>query len=288
MAEPALSEDKLNFLLEKLYRETGWDFRCYRKSSLRRCIARRMSFSRVNYNGYLKLLESNPSEYHNLFNHITIKVSEFFRDPPVFRAIERNILPDIFDHLHRRGQKKLRIWSCGCARGEEAYSVAMLVAKAVFSSITSFRNMARLPPSMIGSLEVKIFATDIDEDALEFARKGIYGVDSLKNVHPFQRNTFFKPLDNGYQVIPFLRSLVTFGIHNIVSDIHLSRMDLVLCRNLLIYFEKHLQEKVFEKFAYSLNKGGYIVLGKSDVLPGSFRDIFCEVDRRGKIYKKIR
>jgi len=285
VAEPALSDDKLSFLLERLRARKGWDFRGYRKSSLKRCIMRRMGLTSRSFAGYLKFLETHPSEYDALFNYITIKVSEFFRDPSTFWVIERDILPGLIGEVEKRPQKKLRIWSCGCAKGEEPYSVAILVVKQVFARYTPHSIkycMTGLP------FEIKIFATDIDEKALDAARKGIYPRESLRNVNPYIRNIFFIPEGtNHYKIIPFLRNLVTFGVHNIITDIHLSHMDIILCRNLLIYFEKDLQEKVVEKLAYALNRGGYLILGKSEILPGRFRDKFREVSRREKVYQKV-
>ncbi len=285
IAEPALSDDKLSFLLEKLHARKGWDFRGYRKSSLKRCILRRMGIMAKSFPGYLRFLDTHPGEYDVLFHYITIKVSEFFRDPSTFWVIERDVLPRLLKEIEKRSRKKLRIWSCGCAKGEEPYSVAILVVKHIFAKYTP-QSLKYCITSL--PLEIKIFATDIDERALDAARKGIYPKEVLRNVNPYIRNIFFiREGPNYYKITPFLRNLVTFGVHNIISDIHLSHMDMILCRNLLIYFEKGLQEKVIEKFSYALNKGGYLVLGKSEILPGRFRDMFREVSRREKVYQKI-
>ena len=283
MAEPALSEDNLDLILEKMYKVRGWDFRHYRKSSLKRCVERRLAFSRLHSLDYIELLDKQPLEYNNLFSQITIKVSEFFRDTEVFNRIKENVIPSVMEMLRLEGRNLLRVWSCGCARGEEAYSVAMLLYLA-----------GNNPPFIKGGESkknpiVKIFATDIDELSINIARKGIYTKDSVMNIGPNLRIQFFKSaeIDNKYQAIPLIRSFITFGVHDIVSNIHLSHMDIILCRNLLIYFEKDLQEKVFEKFYYSLNKGGFIILGKSEVIPQAFRDSFQEVTRKEKVYQKI-
>lgn len=279
MGAPALSDDNLELLLEKVYKEKGWDFRRYRKSSIKRCIERRLAYYRLSHSPglqkYTELLDLQASEYNNLFNHLTIKVSEFFRNPEVFLLIEKNIIPPLIKRLRAEGRGILKIWSCGCAKGEESYSMAILLAK-------MFQGR-----EFTGGIKVKLFATDIDEAAINIARKGIYSEDSIKNVPYIFRNQFFKSAGNSYQVLPLIRNLVIFGIHNIVSDIHLSHIDIILCRNLLIYFEKDLQERVFEKFCYSLNKGGYIILGKSEVIPSLYRNRFREVFRKEKIYQKI-
>lgn len=284
MAEPALSEEHIDSILEKMYRERGWDFRRYRKSSLKRCIERRLSFSRLPYEKYIKLLDSEPREFNNLFNQITIKVSEFFRDPEVFHKIETSIIPELLNRLKLKNHSTLRIWSCGCARGEEPYSIAQLLAIAREMDNSGYDIRGDTGGITSG---IKIFATDIDEVAIEFARQGIYREESLQYLPMFFKNRFFNTPNNSRQIIPQIRSLVTFGIHDIVSHIHLSRMDMVLCRNLLIYFEKDLQEKVLEKFWYSLNKGGFLILGKSEVLPPMLKERFVEVARKEKIYQKI-
>lgn len=273
MSGVALSEEHLDLLLEKVYTAKGWDFRQYRRSSIKRCVERRIALSRRSYHSYLDLLDSEPSEFNTLFNHITIKVSEFFRDPEVFQRIENYVIPMTIRRLTIKGSKTLRIWSCGCAKGEEPFSVAILIHK-------RFKELDE-------NFNVKIFATDIDESAVNASRKGVFVEDSLKNVDPIMRSQFFKKANMTFQIIPKIRNLVTFGVHDIVSHIHLSNMDIILCRNLLIYFEKDLQEKVFEKFYYSLKPGGFIVLGKSEVPPLSYRENLLDVCKKEKIYQKV-
>ncbi|MBI5756767.1 MAG: hypothetical protein HZA12_07565, partial [Nitrospirae bacterium] len=129
MSGVALSEENLDLLLEKMYAEKGWDFRRYRRSSIKRCVERQIVLSRHSYPSYIKLLDSEPSEYNNLFNHITIKVSEFFRDPEVYNCIEDHVIPAALQRLKTNGKNILRVWSCGCARGDEPYSMAILLAK---------------------------------------------------------------------------------------------------------------------------------------------------------------
>jgi len=280
MAEPALSGDHLDLILEKMYAVKGWDFRRYRKSSIMRCVERSLALSRLPARDYIERLDQQPFEFNNLFNHITIKVSGFFRDPEVFDRIEGEVLPVTLERLRSQDRNLLRMWSCGCARGEEPYSLAILL----------LRLMGGQAPSSHEKFTAKIFATDIDGASIDLARKGHYLKESLINVSPFFRSQFFTSSnagDTGYQVTSSVRNLVTFGVHNMVSDIHLSHMDILLCRNLLIYFEKDLQEKVFEKFCYSLNKGGFMILGKSEVVPPLFRERFSEIARKEKVYQKI-
>jgi len=295
MAESALSEDHLDLILEKMYATKGWDFRRYRKSSIMRCVERRLALSRLPSTEYIERLDQQPLEFNTLFNHITIKVSEFFRDPEVFDRIEGEVLPLSLERLRSQDRNLIRVWSCGCARGEEVYSMAILLHRSnVIPAQAGIQNAARgLDSHFRGNdgrsegLSLKIFATDIDEAAIDLARKGDYLRDSLAKITPSILSQFFRPTDTGYQVASFVRNLVTFGVHNMVSDIHLSHMDIILCRNLLIYFEKDLQEKVFEKLYYSLNKGGFLILGKSEVIPPLFREQFCVIARKEKIYQKI-
>ncbi len=305
MAEPALSGDHLDLILEKMYAVKGWDFRRYRKSSIMRCVERRLALSRLPSTEYIERLDQQPIEFNTLFNHITIKVSEFFRDPEVFKRIEGEVLPLTLERLRSQDRNLLRVWSCGCARGEEAYSMAILFHRAletlchenVIPAQAGIQNAGRgLDSHLRGNdgrsegFSVKIFATDIDEAAIDLARKGHYLKESLINVSPFIRGQFFTSSNTGaagYQVTSSVRNTIIFGVHNMVSDIHLSHMDIILCRNLLIYFEKDLQEKVFEKLYYSLNKGGFLILGKSEVVPPLFRERFREIARKEKIYQKI-
>ena len=277
MAESALSGDQLDLILEKMYAVKGWDFRRYRKSSIMRCVERRLALSRLPSRDYIERLDHQPLEFNNLFNHITIKVSGFFRDPEVFDRIEGEVLPVTLERLRSQDRNLPRMWSCGCARGEEPYSLAILL----------LRLMGGQAPSSHEKFTAKIFATDIDGASIDLGRKGLYLKESLMNVSPFPCSQFFRPADAGCQVTPLLRNLVTFGVHDIVCNIHLSHMDIILCRNLLIYFEKDLQEKVFEKLYYSLNKGGFMILGKSEVVPPLFRERFREIARKEKIYQKI-
>ena len=328
MSGVALSEENLDLLLEKMYAEKGWDFRRYRKSSIKRCVEKQIALSRHSYPSYIKLLDSEPLEYNNLFNHITIKVSEFFRNPEVYNCIEDHVIPVALQRLKTNGKNILRVWSCGCARGDEPYSMAILLAKrpnktSVSLQLTKKHENTLCHPELpchpdpetssgvSGSqneemlkqvqhdreqgfsgenkedYKIKIFATDIDEGAVDIARKGIFGKESLTNVHPILRQQFFQTAGNNFQVAPQIRNLVTFGVHNVVSHIHLSHMDIILCRNLLIYFEKELQERVFEKFYYSLDRGGFIILGRSEAIPLPYRDRFQEVFKKEKIYQKF-
>ncbi len=311
---PTLIEEKdLYLLLDKLYHDKGYDFRDYKKSSITRRIARRLQIYKVSFQEYLNLLNSDPEEYDRLFSYLTIKTSEFFRDPEVFDTIQKVVLPEIFlqrygysgtlqernktHMLHSNtkdnennppsppfskggmggfsGEKyrDIRVWCCGCAQGEEAYSIGILF-------------MEHIEKSMSNRLGLRIFATDIDEHTIEIGRKGIYGVESIKNLDPYLLERYFNSMDGNYKITPFLRNLVRFGVHDIVQDFPIAYQDLILCRNVLIYFNKDLQEKVFEKLYYALRPGGFLVLGKAEVPPTLLRKELREVAKKEKIYQK--
>lgn len=257
-------ESGLPALLERVYAERGWDFRGYKKTSLVRRITKRVQASRsASFGEYLELLEKDPSEYSRLFSSITIKVSEFFREPEVFSGIQEIIQAEF--------PSPVRAWCCGCACGEEAYSVAMLLSECLGQDA-----LAR----------TKVFATDIDSEALEQARKATYRADSVANVPEGFLERYFIEKDGLHKVKYGVRNLVKFGTMDIVQSTPLSSMHLVLCRNLFIYFEKGLQELVFQKLDYSLKPGGILVLGKAEVLPGAYASKYAPVGCGLNIFRK--
>lgn len=258
--EPGLPD-----LLEKLYADRGWDFRGYKKTSLTRRITRRVHASSASsLDEYMALLESDPSEYHRLFSGMTVKVSEFFREPEVFAAIS-----DIL-----RGEMSstpVRAWSCGCAFGEEAYSLAILLSECLgIDALASSR----------------VFATDIDPEALDAARRGAYRADSVENVPVEYLDRYFISQDGQHRVRGWMRNLVKFGTMDIVRSTPLSGMNLVLCRNLFIYFEKDLQEAVFSKLDYALRPGGVLALGKAEVMPHRYAARYEPVGCGLNLYRK--
>ncbi|GAB4413235.1 MAG: hypothetical protein OHK0032_09300 [Thermodesulfovibrionales bacterium] len=259
-------ENSFQEFLEMLYCERGWDFRNYKKSSLMRRIALRLNACNISsYNDYYRLLRSDPSEYGRLFSTITIKVSEFFREPWVFEFL-REIIISRFS-----GTEGLRAWCCGCASGDEAYSLGILFAECL------------TPTALKGA---KIFATDIDSNAIDAARRAIYREGSIKNVSDERRARYFISTDKGYKVRYDIRNILRFGILDIVRDPPISKIDILLCRNLLIYFEKDLQTKVIEKLHYALNPNGIVVLGRAEVLPAQFASCYEEIGDRTRIYIK--
>ncbi|MBW7957260.1 MAG: protein-glutamate O-methyltransferase CheR [Deltaproteobacteria bacterium] len=261
------SSDGLSSLLEKVYEERGWDFRNYKRSTLSRRVSKLLHSARAgSCEDYLHILKKDPYEYHRLFSTLTIKVSEFFREPEVFSALEGIIRREFRD-------TPLKSWCCGCAYGEEAYSLGALFAEAMS------------PEALSGS---RIFATDIDCDALDQARRAVYREDAIANVSAALREKYFVPADGFFRVSMDLRSLVRFGTLDIVQSPSIKGVSVLFCRNLFIYFNKPLQEKVFTKLDYALRPGGILVMGKAEVLPQSYSSRYEPLGRGLNIYRKCR
>ena len=254
-------------LLEKIHMEAGWDFRHYKKTSLKRRISLRLNAHNISsYKDYHSVLDSNPQEYARLLSTITIKVSEFFREPKVFDLLRELITPFF------SSDKGLRAWSCACAHGEEAYSLGILLADS-------------LGEEKLGN--VRIFATDIDEGAIDIARKGVYREEYLENLSNGVREKNFISSDGGYKVKYGIRNLVRFGRLDIVKDAPISKIDIILCRNLLIYFEKELQNRVLEKLDFALKPGGILVLGRAESLPTPLSSRYKEVRGKSRVYRRV-
>lgn len=211
------------------------------------------------------MLDSDPFEYDRLFSVLTVKVSEFFREPEVYSLLKKEI---ISRPAYREG---LKAWSCGCAYGNEAYSLAILLAECLGHK--TLRN-------------TKIYATDIDNNALDTARAAVFHHDSMLNVHDIFRERYFFNFNGGYKVRYDIRDRVRFGSLNIVKDPPISRIDILFCRNLLIYFEKDLQMTVLRKLDYALNPGGLLVLGRAEALPALFAHRYAEIEKKSHIYIK--
>lgn len=265
LRDNARTEQDFPVLLEKIYAERGWDFRGYKKMTLLRRISKRLQASKSSsLSEYVRLLESDPAEYSRLFSSLTIKVSEFFREPEVFSALKETLGSGFCG-------TPVRAWCCGCAYGEEPYSVAMLLSECL---------------GMDALGKAKVFATDIDPEALEQARRATYRVDSMLNVPDEMRERYFIPRDGQYKVKYAVRNLVKFGTLDIVQSTPLSGMHLVSCRNLFIYFSKPLQEKVFQKLDYALRPGGLMLLGRAEVLPQPFMSGYAQVCKGLNLFRK--
>ena len=261
-------EKELLQLMDRIYHERGFDFRGYSKTTLARRIGRRMHACGVNtYSDYARVLDQDPDENDRLFNDITINVTSFFRDKAAFKALERLIVV----MLNQRSDKKLRIWSAGCATGEEPFTIAMLLM-----------NLLDRDPSS----RCTIIATDIDNNALEHGREGKFKPHSVHEVPPLWRDRYFIREKDGFRIKPALRDLVSFELHNLVNDPHYGDLDIVVCRNVIIYFNLTVQMQVINKVYRSLRDGGHLLLGRYEMLHKEARKNFSCVDFDARLYRK--
>ncbi len=261
------------FLLDKIMRNTNIDFNGYRPQHVKRRLQHRLNSAGCNnYWEYISLLNKDPKEYDRLIEALTIKESYFFRDTQVFELLENGIIPEIVSQKQAEGAKKICAWSCGTAHGQEAFSMGILFREVLGNSIKDF--------------DIKILATDIDKDALEKAPWGAYDKRALRKMALHLLFKYFTRVQNRYVLSDPVRVLVNFEHHDIISGIQKRGMDLVLCRNLLIYFEKELQEQVLLNLHTALNPGGFLILGKTETITNQMRDYFNVVDLRERIYRK--
>jgi len=255
-------------ILNLVHERTGIDFTLYKQPTLIRRISRRMASNNLNsLVNYLDYLNLHPEEVEALSKEFLINVTRFFRDAEAFEVIRQEVIPALVEE--KTVSDTLRIWTTACSTGEEAYSLAILVRE----YLDKIRK----------DVEVKIFASDIDHEALDFAGAGIYPESALAEISLERRETFFTLEDGKYRVAPRIRRMVIFAQHNIINDPPFSRMDLVSCRNMLIYLSPLLQKKVIAKFHYALRVGGYLFLGPSESL-GDFPN-FKEIHKKWKIFR---
>ena len=262
--------DELGRIFLTLKQHTGVDFASYKQSTLQRRIHRRMALHRIEELGpYARFLREDPEEIRALFNDLLINVTRFFRDPRAFEALKKRFIPALVKTKKRHPE--LRVWVPGCATGEEVYSFAICILETLGKSASSIR--------------IQIFGTDLSEMALDRARLGVYSSAIEKDVSVERLRRFFKKLDSTYQINRLVRDLCTFARQNITADPPFSRLDLISCRNVLIYLGPALQKRAMPIFHYALNPSGYLMLGPSETV-GVFDDMFELVDKRAKIYAK--
>lgn len=263
-------EEEWEHLFRLLQTSSGVDFSYYRKPTIKRRLSRRMAVHKIQRLGeYLKLLERNQQELDALFHEILISVTGFFRDPEVFFALRGKILPQIL--AAKPAGEPLRIWVPGCSAGEEAYSLEICVLEHLGKKAAS--------------TPIQIFGTDISDAAIEKARAGIYPEYALKEVSKERIQRFFHKIDGNYQVDEKLRELCVFARHDLTKDPPFSKIDLISCRNVLIYFEPPLQRKVLAFFHYALRSHGVLLLGKTESL-SAYVDLFTIADNKHKFFLK--
>jgi two-component system CheB/CheR fusion protein len=261
----------LDALLDFVRQSRGFDFTGYKRSSIERRVAKRMSELGVDrYEDYIDYLQLNPEEFAELFNTLLINTTAFFRDQGTWDLLADEIVPQLL--AARPGEPPLRIWSAGCASGEEAYTVAMVFARAMGDD--AFRE------------RVKIYATDVDEEALDQARHGAYLPRQIEDIPREALERFFEQTDQRFVFRKDLRRCVIFGRNDLVQDAPISRIDLLVCRNTLMYFTAETQAQVLRRFHFALDDDGVLVLGKSEMLI-THSDLFTPIDLKSRVFRKV-
>jgi two-component system CheB/CheR fusion protein len=264
-------ERAMRTFLDQLRERSGIDFNGYKTPTIMRRLQRRMvATGSERLTDYLRYLQSHNEEYQRLVSSFLIKVTEFFRDAELFDYLRDHVLPELIVDAAGR-DNELRLWSAGCATGEEAYSLAILISDLLGNEIDRYN--------------VRIFATDLDNDAVIFARRGIYPASALANMPPELIDRYFTKVNGEFEVKKSVRALTIFGQHDLGQRAPFPRIDLALCRNVLIYFTTDLQKRALQLFAFSLRDGGYLALGKAETT-SPLAEYFTPEEPTLKIYRR--
>src|SRR5256714_1123363 len=264
--------DDLGRIFLSLKKQTSVDFSAYKETTLILCIHRRIALHRLaNKSQYARFLRDNKKETEALFDDLLINVTRFFRDEAVFRALKKRFLPALLKNKSKDRQPELRAWVPGCASGEEVYSLAISILETLGNKPSKMR--------------IQIFGTDLSESVIEHARLGIYSSAIEKDVSPARLKRFFVKRDGTYQIHRNVRDICTFARQNITADPPFSRLDLISCRNVLIYLSPDLHKRCIPQFHYALNSGGYLILGPAESVV-LYDVLFKLVDKKNKIYTK--
>ena len=259
-------------LLERIQVDAGFHGIQYKDKCLKRRIGTRMRWYQIgeDYNAYIKILEEKPEEYEELIKNLTINVTKFFRNWSVFEYIYSEMMPKIF--AKKATNSTLKIWSAGCASGEEPYSLAILALE--------------VKKKLNKHIRINVIGTDIDVDSLEHAKIGIYDVDSLEETPQFIRDSYFRKVNNRVEIINEVKEVVQFKKNDLFGDTPPNYIDLVCCRNVIIYFSREAQATLLEKFHSVLADDGYLVLGKTETLLLKQTHLFNRVNNRERIFSK--
>ena len=268
------TDENFTKILEVLFEYNGLDFSLYKEGTLRRRIDSRLrTLSLSDYEEYLNNLKTDESERIELINSIAINVTEFFRNPEIFEVFKEKVIPQILFYKTKKKHHIIKVWSCGCSSGDEPYSASIILKEKLGKNIDKFL--------------IKIIGTDIDNESLRTARNVTYLENSLKALDGDLLQKYFeKKSDEEYKLKFDVSSMVKFLNHDVVMDKPIVGCDVILCRNLLIYFNKELQEEILLKFNECLNPGGFLILGMMESLKGSTRDMFEKFDNKLRIYRK--
>ena len=266
------SEDALKKIFLLLRAQTGHDFSQYKQSTVVRRVERRMAVHQIErMEEYVRYLQQTPADVEALFRDLLIGVTSFFRDPEAFGALQEHAIPRLF--AGKSTGALIRVWVPGCSTGEEAYSLAILLQERMEELKQSFK--------------LQVFATDIDRRAIDCARAGIYPASIAGDISPERLARFFSQESDGsaYRIQKSIRDRVIFSEQDVIKDPPFSKLDLISCRNLLIYMGGGLQKKLFPLFHYALNPDGMLFLGTSETV-GEFVDLFATLDRKSKLYQR--
>jgi len=263
--------EPLTALLEHLKSTRGFDFTGYKRTSLERRIAKRMeAVEAAGYHDYVDFLEIHQEEYSQLFNTLLINVTAFFRDPPAWEYLAKDVVPQLLER--KASDAPIRVWCAGCASGEEAYTISIVLAEAM--GVEAFLR------------RVKIYATDIDEEALTTARNGSYTAKQVDGVPQALLERYFERTDQRFNFRKDLRRAIIFGRNDLVQDAPISRIDLLVCRNTLMYFNAETQAKVLGRFNFALDPEGFLFLGRSEMLI-THTDLFTPVSLKPRVFTKV-
>ncbi|MFO7714127.1 chemotaxis protein CheB, partial [Desulfosarcina sp.] len=270
-------ESKTQSTLEKVFillrAKTGHDFSLYKKSTIYRRVERRMGLHQIDKLAtYVRFLRENPQETELLFKELLIGVTSFFRDPPAWEQLKTEVMPALLKARPKGGV--LRAWTSGCSTGEEAYSLAM-----VFKEALEMVNPAE-------NFSLQVFATDLDRDAIDKARAGVYPANIAADVSVERLQRFFVKDELGYRAAKEIREMAIFACQNMIMDPPFTKLDLLICRNLLIYLEQGMQKKLIPLFHYSLNPGGVLFLGSAETI-GAFTNLFAPLAKKTHIFRRL-
>ncbi|MGR9012978.1 MAG: chemotaxis protein CheB [Gammaproteobacteria bacterium] len=268
-SSPPIVLSGINRILMQLRSSTGQDFSLYKKSTITRRIQRRMSQNGIeDTESYVKFLKEHPAEITSLFKELLINVTNFFRDPEAFVVLKKDILPTLLEG--KPDNYIFRVWVAGCATGEEAYSIAIVLRELMDEYHHEFK--------------IQLYSTDLSEDTITTARTGLYPPNIAQDISPERLRRFFIKEDGGYRVKKEIREMVVFAVQNVIKDPPFTKLDLLSCRNLMIYLEPELQNRLLPAFHYALKPGGVLFLSPSESI-GNHTELFTPFNRKWKFYR---
>jgi len=274
VGDSAPARGDLDKFMGKVLRDRGFDLTQYRRAYVERRLAARLRTLELRtYRDYADLLEADPTEYEQLLDTLTINVTDFFRDDAVWDILRKRVIPDMVADKLRGRSRTIRIWSAGCASGEEPYSIAMMVLDVLGKDADKFL--------------INVLGTDLDPDVLQVAEKGRYTKDKLKNIPPSYQVRFTRAVGkNEFEMKPEVGRLVRFRHSSLFGASPMKVVDLILCRNVFIYLDRPRQMAVLERFWGSLARGGYMVLGRSEKMPAEMARRFEPIEPRERVYRR--